>query len=211
MTRRRTSARLSTSTSTLSIRLTFGWTSFCSPARTTLVRSLTLHLCARCQLTHFPRTANQLTIDDQVTPSFVKAVSLGRLAPSASLRKTFQLSCIGSAGDRQLDLSIRSQLVTSQSSDEPLATSSPSTEILRTLTIPAVQPLHCAFDTHFHERRRPVKRLLDLSEPDGWEGASDVSVVVKVHAAGPWDVEVSGMCVVCEVSTFLTKGGCRRD
>lgn len=183
-------------------RLRFGLTSSCSPARTILVRSPPLHIYVRFQLTPSSRTANQLTIDDQATPSFVKAVSLGRLSPSASLRKTFQLSCVGSPGDRQLDLSIRSQPVSSQSAGEASATSSPSTEVLRTLTIPAVRPLHCAFDTHFHERRRPVKPLLDLSEPDGWEGASDASVVVKVHAAGPWDVEVSGMRVVCEVSTF---------
>lgn len=189
---------------TLSIRTRwrsrFGSTSSCSPARTTLVRFLAPRLLDRFQLTAFPFTANQLTIDDQITPSFVKAVSLGTLTPSASLRKTFQLACVGSPGDRQLDISIRSHPVSSQSASEPSTSSSPSTEILRTLTIPAVLPLHCAFDTFFYERRRPVKPLLDLSEPDGWEGASDVSLVVKVHAAGPWDVEVSGMRVVCEVS-----------
>lgn len=152
-------------------------------------------------------TANQLTIDGQATPSFVKAVSLGTLAPSASLRKTFQLTCVGSPGDRQLDLSIRAQPVSSQSASETSTTSSPSTEVLRTLTLSAVRPLHCAFDTHFHERRRAVKALLDLSEPNGWEGASDVSVVVKIHAAGPWDIEVSGMRVACEVSASHLQAG----
>lgn len=154
-------------------------------------------------------TANQVTIDDQSTTSFIKAVSLGVLSPSASLRKTFQLSSFGSPGDRQLDLSIRCQPVTSQSPQEPSATSSSATEILRTLTISAVRPLHCAFDTHFHERITPVKPLLDLTEPDGWEGASEVTVVVKIHAAGPWDVDVVGMRVECEVSCDFERP--RRD
>lgn len=95
-----------------------------------------------------------------------------------------------------MDLSIRSQPVSTQSESSD---ASPSTETLRTLTIPAVRPIHCAFDTHFHERRRPIKGLLDLTEPDGWEGASDVSVVVKLHSAGPWDVEVTGLRLGCEV------------
>lgn len=146
-----------------------------------------------CTDPHFT-AANEVTIDDQTTTSFIKAVSLGALSPSASLRKTFQLSCIGSPGERQLDLSIRCQ----PSANE--ATTLPATEVLRTLTISAVRPLHCAFYTHFHERRVPVKPLLDLTEPDGWGGASEATVIVKLHAAGPWGIGVTGLRAHCEVS-----------
>ncbi|KAI5481898.1 hypothetical protein MNV49_000175 [Pseudohyphozyma bogoriensis] len=95
---------------------------------------------------------NQLIVDDQTSFSLIKAFSLGVLPPSGTLRKTFRLLCVGSTGERQLDLS----------------------------------------------NRRPMKALLDLSEPDGWEGASDVSLVAKLCARGPWEIEVLGLRLACE-------------
>lgn len=45
--------------------------------------------------------------------------------------------------------------------------------------------------------------MLDLEEPTGWEGASDVSLVARVCAAGPWDIEVVGLRLACEASPWV--------
>lgn len=142
-------------------------------------------------------TGNELSIDAESSPSLIKAFSLGVLAPYASLSAPFRLLCVGSPGERALDVSIRAQ--PTLLSESALLAAASSTEILRTLAIPAVQPLFAAFDTHFHRRRRPVKHLLDFEEPTGWEGASDVTVIAKMCAAGPWELEVVGIRMACEV------------
>ena len=136
---------------------------------------------------------NQLHIDGQTSTSLVKAVSLGTLAPSATVRKTFRLLCTGRPGDRSLDLSVRCQPLTGLST----SASAPA-EVLRTLAIPAVAPFHAGFETRFLRKRRAVQALLDLAEPDGWEGASEVTVVGTVECVGPWDVRVKGIELVCE-------------
>ncbi|KAK4692347.1 trafficking protein particle complex subunit 11, partial [Phenoliferia sp. Uapishka_3] len=137
---------------------------------------------------------NTLSIDSHTSSSLIKAVSLGTLSPSSTLSKTFCLHCVGSPGDRQLDVSIRSQPTLLGS---PSAVVPSSTEILQTLTIPALAPVFAAFDTHFHKKRRAVQHLLDFEEPTGWEGASDVTMVAKFCAAGPWELEVVGLRLDC--------------
>lgn len=141
-------------------------------------------------------------VDDQRSASFIRDVSLGTLQPGSKIRKTFRLLCAGSAGDRPLDISIRSlpaTSTTSQGVDPPIH----STETLRTLTVTAVHPFNHAFDTHVYHRRKAVKALLDMSESTGWEAASDASIVARLHAAGPWELDVLSIDLDVEVSAVL--------
>lgn len=147
-------------------------------------------------------TANRITIDDQTTSSFIKAVPLGLLSPSSSLIKTFRLHCAGSPGSRQIDLAIRCQASTLSDDDSTARTTTPF-ELLKTLTILATLPFHCAFNTRTYQRRRPLQPLLDLREPTGWEGATDVVVVANLTALGPSPLEIIGIKLVCDVSTPL--------
>lgn len=79
-------------------------------------------------------------------------------------------------------------------------------EVLRTITIPAVHPFVCTFDTRSHQRTRAVKGLLDMSDEDGWEGARDVTLVLRMDAVGPWDVEVLSIDVACDVGLSRSSG-----
>ncbi|GAA5919086.1 hypothetical protein JCM1841_003742 [Sporobolomyces salmonicolor] len=140
-------------------------------------------------------TQNRILVDDQASTAVIESLSLGLLAPNTSLRKTLFLESLGLPGDRQLDVTLRAQ--PSPSSTSSLSVIPSSTEITRSLSIPAVRPVLAAFDTQMYRRRRAVKPLLDLTEPDGWEGASDATLMAKLQAAGPWDIEVTGIRIAC--------------
>lgn len=145
--------------------------------------------------------ADIILVDDLTSPSLFKNITIGTIAPGTSLRKTFRLLSIGESGDRNIDLSIHSQptIVDSASSI------STSTELIKNLIIPVVKPLHGQFDIRFHKKRRNEKALLDMTELDGWEGASDVEVVAKIFSAGPWELEVVGLKLVCDVSCYTIR------
>lgn len=48
-----------------------------------------------------------------------------------------------------------------------------------------------------------MKALLDMSESTGWEAASDASIVARLHAAGPWELDVLSIDLDVEVSAVL--------
>ncbi|GAA5850035.1 hypothetical protein JCM8547_000988 [Rhodosporidiobolus lusitaniae] len=153
-------------------------------------------------------TQNRVLVDEHPSTSVIESLSLGTLTPGSSLRKTFYLESLSLPGARNVDVTIRtiptlSDDTSSSSSSSSLAPSAiPSpAEVTRSLSIPTVQPILAAFDTQLFHRRTPVKPLLDLSEPDGWEGASEAMVAARLVAAGPWDVQVHGLRLICEDST----------
>ncbi|SCV68679.1 BQ2448_800 [Microbotryum intermedium] len=157
---------------------------------------------------------NRILVDEESSLSFIKGISLGTIAPNGRLRKTVHLDCVGAAGDRLLDLSVRSIASSlnatpsvaevpgapENGSMEPAPSSSNFTELLRSIAISAVDPVHSAFQVLFHQKRKALKPLLDLAPPDEWNAASDVTVVGTLHAAGPWDLKVTSLKLVSEVS-----------
>ncbi|BGP12883.1 hypothetical protein JCM10213v2_000800 [Rhodosporidiobolus nylandii] len=148
---------------------------------------------------------NRVLVDSQSSTSVIESLSLGTLTPGASLRKTFHLTSLGPPGTRFVDVTVRTiptLSASSASSPPPAAIPSPA-EVTRTLAIPAVHPVLAAFDTQMFHRRRPLKPLPDLQEPDGWEGAQEAQLVARLQAAGPWDIEVVGMRLSCESSPAI--------
>jgi hypothetical protein len=59
--------------------------------------------------------------------------------------------------------------------------------------VSAVHPLQYTFDTHVFQRRTALKALLDMDEPSGWDSASDATIVGRLHAGGPWELDVLSM------------------
>lgn len=159
---------------------------------------------------------DRILVDDLASTSVIESLPLGTLAPGASLRKTFHLETLGGIpGPRNLDVTIHAVPIppasTPSSSDGTALLPNP-TDTTLALSIPAVRPVHAAFDTHLLKRRRAVKPLLDLEEPTGWEGASDAIVVAALTAAGPWEVEVARVQLRVEVScTFRRLPALRGD
>ncbi|KAM0793128.1 hypothetical protein ACM66B_000606 [Microbotryomycetes sp. NB124-2] len=145
---------------------------------------------------------NVLHADDQSSPSFIRGVSFGVVAAGSTARKQFQLDCVGTAGERLLDISVRARpiaaVAVTNGNSHPSSLLPSAVEILQSTSIAAVQPVTCAFDVRTLKKRRPVKQLLDMQAPDGWEGSAQVSVVAKLHATGPDDIEVTGLRLVTE-------------
>ncbi|KDE06050.1 hypothetical protein MVLG_03604 [Microbotryum lychnidis-dioicae p1A1 Lamole] len=154
---------------------------------------------------------NRILVDEEWSLSFIKGISLGTITPKTRLRKTMHLECVGAAGDRLLDLSVRSiasSLKTAPVAEvpsapdngiiEPAPPSNNFTELLRSIIIPAVYPLRSAFQVMVHQKRKALKPLLDLAPPSEWDAASDVTVVGTIHAAGPWDLEMTSLKLVSE-------------
>ncbi|GAA6055585.1 hypothetical protein JCM3770_002500 [Rhodotorula araucariae] len=148
---------------------------------------------------------DRILVDDLVSTSVIESLPLGTLAPGASLRKTFHLETIGGIpGPRNLDVTIRAVPIPPSAAPSPSSALLPSpTERTCSLAIAAIRPIHAAFDTHVLKKRKAVKPLLDLSEPDGWEAASEAVVVAGLTAAGPWEVEVVGVYLRAEESPSL--------
>ncbi|KAK4054805.1 hypothetical protein OIV83_000729 [Microbotryomycetes sp. JL201] len=142
---------------------------------------------------------NILHADDQSSTSFIRGVSLGTVSAGAKARKQCTLDCVGTPGGRSLDISVRARPISTPAvnGSSPTGHLLPSAvEILHSASIPALHPVTCAFDSRTLRKRRKVKQLLDMQPPDGWEGASQVHVVAKLHASGPEDIEVTGLTVV---------------
>ncbi|GJN91753.1 hypothetical protein Rhopal_004776-T1 [Rhodotorula paludigena] len=138
---------------------------------------------------------DRILVDDQASNAVIESLPLGTVAPGSSLRKTFHLETLGGIpGPRNIDVTVRALPLDSPATPDLAATLPPTaTEVTRALSVPAIRPIHASFDTQVYKRKRPVKPLTDLSEPDGWEGASDAMVVAGLTAAGPWDIEVLGV------------------
>lgn len=145
--------------------------------------------------------ANQILVDELSSNSILKNILVGKISPNSSIRKTIRLLSLSIPGERTLDFILRSQ------STLPDASISNITELNRSLIVSAIKPLQAQFQTRFHKKRNNVKALLDLTELNGWEGASDVELVAKVCAMGPWPLEIVGVKLVCDVSFDFCSSG----
>lgn len=100
-------------------------------------------------------------------------------------------------GDRHIDISVHAHPALLDPAPDQ---SNPSlTNIFQSVIVPTVQPLFAQFDTHFHKKRRAPQALLDMRDVSGWEGASDVTLIAKLWAAGPAEIEVIGIELNVEV------------
>ncbi|GAA5993976.1 hypothetical protein JCM5350_003513 [Sporobolomyces pararoseus] len=133
---------------------------------------------------------SRLSIDEHSSSSLLDSIPLGVLAPRQSLRKTLFLECLAVAGDRHLDLTIRS----SPSPSIPDHAAKPtSTESNHSLAVPCVSPFERNFQAYVYPRRSRQKSV--EKEESGWEGAGDASVSGQIKVRGPWSVEVTELRV----------------
>lgn len=130
-------------------------------------------------------------VDELNSHTILKAVHIGTLSPSTSIRKSFRLFANGTPGDRHIDISVNAHPSLLNSSPEKATPS--VTNIIQSLIVPTVQPLFVQFDTQFHKKRRAPQALMDMRDIEGWEGASDVTLVAKLWAAGPAEIAVLGI------------------
>jgi hypothetical protein len=155
--------------------------------------------------------ANEISVDDERSTSFLEAVPMGTLKPGETACKVVRLLNRHSPGNRLLDLSVRSsphllprEEGSSQTEEEPSVPSTTTAptpaEHLRTVSIPVVHPFHCTFEPSY--RRGPSRqkaggkarrRPLDLEEPTVWDDAGRAIVHAMLGCFGPWPVQVTSI------------------
>lgn len=155
-----------------------------------------------------------MELDDQTSSSLIQNVSLGILKPGESLSKTLSLISKGGAGDRTLDISVQTRPSSEPAEDEDdehdgeqPEPDDHTTEIVRTITIPVVDPLKASIDVVY--ARMPGKQTgpsdLRLYEGRHWADAdgTEATIMTQIEFAGPWSLDVQSIKLVIEVRLSL--------
>jgi trafficking protein particle complex subunit 11 len=116
--------------------------------------------------------------------------------PGAMTHKTLYLTNTGGVGDRVLDISLQSR--------SPIAQD--TSEVLRTLSVPAVAPMKVEYSVKYMHARGPLPGLTDLRtyESDYWDDGEGGEALVKsrVVCTGPFSLSVETVRLVRKVSHF---------
>lgn len=154
---------------------------------------------------------NSIILENERSTSLIKGISFGILQPGANGIKTLFLISAGLAGDRVLDISVRSRLPADQGEvEEGLdetkeEINDDSTETLHTLTVPAVEPFLINYDVAYRRSTQEWQGLADLKTFSGdyWDGRGGEAVInVRIECPGPWPIEVEGVVLEREVRIF---------
>jgi trafficking protein particle complex subunit 11 len=140
---------------------------------------------------------NYIRVDDELSQSLVKGVTLGTIMPGAMTHKTLYLMNTGSVGDRVLDISLQSR--------SPIAQD--TSEVLRTVSVPTVAPMRVEYGVKYMHARGPLPGLTDLRtyETDYWDDGEggEALVQARIVCTGPWSLSVETARLVRKVSHFM--------
>ncbi|KAI0359646.1 hypothetical protein OH77DRAFT_1587090 [Trametes cingulata] len=154
-------------------------------------RELDVVLDVLLQPTEVDEAVNYIAMDDQRSTSLLKGVACGVLSPGVSVLKKLYLTNAGAPGERVIDISVQSHS-TAQPPVSPVSPVSPTapslvdkSETLRTLAVPAVQPIEVQHAVVYRRPTKPQPGLADLATFDGMERdeASAVEAVVTSTVA----------------------------
>ena len=150
---------------------------------------------------------SSITFDGQKSSGMIKGVAFGTLAPGVNVTKTLLLSIEGATGDRTIDISVQSR--TSSSPLPPMSPASPgspshsadTTEALRTLVIPTLEPIKVEQTVKYKRSTKPLAGLgdLDTFEDEYWDDAGEAHVATTMTCAGQSGISVESVKLVREV------------
>lgn len=163
---------------------------------------------------YLPSLVNHIVCDGQQSSGLIKGVSFGTLPPGVNVLKTLYLVNTGAAGDRVLDISIRSQIksksspvsspATTPSSPEMLANTFDTNETLQTLTVPTVNPIKITYDVGYKRplADRPGIANLKTFEDEFWDDGEGGEALIssRLETVGPWCLELLSIELDREVS-----------
>ncbi|KAI0724685.1 Gryzun, putative trafficking through golgi-domain-containing protein [Fomitopsis betulina] len=132
---------------------------------------------------------NYIRMGDERSTSLIKGVPLGTLAPGVSTSVILYLSSAGTVYDRVIDISVQSHReVPTSVAHEPESPGSPKSpsqsrvdrdEAIRTLVVPAVQPLSIEQKAMYRRSLKPSPGLADLmTYDDGFWDDGDVGEAI---------------------------------
>lgn len=134
---------------------------------------------------------NTIFLDDERSSGLI-SVHCGKIGPGVNVLKTLHLLNTGAAGDRVIDISTRSR--SAEGADGSDTEVHNSTETLRTLVIPTVEPFKITQEVVYRHATGDWAGLADLRtfESEFWDDRKGGSALVntRVEFVGPWGLEV---------------------
>lgn len=150
-----------------------------------------------------------IRLDNERSSGLIKGIPLGMLAPGVNTSKSLYLSSAGAAGDRIIDISVRSRylglMTPSEEEDTSNAELHDISEILQTISIPTVEGIKVDYDVVYRRSLRDAVGLSDLRryEEEFWddEGGGEALVHFKLECMGPWSLELESVVLERQVTT----------
>ncbi|KAH9915858.1 Gryzun, putative trafficking through golgi-domain-containing protein [Fomitopsis serialis] len=152
---------------------------------------------------------NYIRIGDEKSTSLIKGVPLGTIAPGVSTSVTLYLSSAGAVYDRVIDISVQSHREVPPTGHEPESPQSPKSptlsridrdETIRTLAVPAVQPISVEQHAVYRRSLKAQPGLADLmTYEDGYwdDGDMGEAIITTVMAcAAPSGIVVDSIKLV---------------
>lgn len=161
---------------------------------------------------------------DERSTSLIKGVPLGTLAPGVSTSVILYLSSAGTVYDRVIDISVQSHReVPTSVAHEPESPGSPKSpsqsrvdrdEAIRTLVVPAVQPLSIEQKAMYRRSLKPSPGLADLmTYDDGFWDDGDVGeaiVTTTMVCTAPSGIMVDSIKLVTHVCVLTLSAAIRK-
>ena len=154
---------------------------------------------------------------DERSTSLIKGVPLGTLAPGVSTSVILYLFSVGAVYDRVIDISVQSHREVSASfTHEPESPQSPKSptqsrvdrdEAIRTLVVPAVQPLTIEHKAVYRRSLKPSPGLADLTTYDDeyWDDGDvgEAIVTTTMACTAPSGIMVDSVKLIRQVCPAL--------
>lgn len=164
-------------------------------------KHLSNNYLATTHLSHTP--VNSIMLDDESSPSLIKGVRVGILAPGVSALKTLYLRNTGAGGDRMVDISVQSRYAASEDPSPENVELHDITETLQTLVVPTVDPINVKWGVVYRRSlgERPGPADLRTFEGDFWDDGDGGEAVVdlEMQCVGPWSLEVENIVLERQV------------
>ncbi|KAH9944784.1 Gryzun, putative trafficking through golgi-domain-containing protein [Amylocystis lapponica] len=134
---------------------------------------------------------NYIVFGEERSTSLIKGVALGAVAPGSNVMKTLYLDCVGTTGDRVVDISVQSRTISTSSgisSLSPVSPESPSahaaidrSESLHTVVVQVVDAIHVEHAVSYRRSLKPQPGLADLRTFDRefWDDGDGGEAVVS--------------------------------
>jgi trafficking protein particle complex subunit 11 len=153
-----------------------------------------------------------MVFNDERSTGLIKGVSFGVVPPGVNVLKTLYLFNTGATGDRILDISIQSRIISEPPSYGPVTGShdsqsypSDTSEALHTLTVPTVHPITVSYGVEYRRILSERPGLADLASFNGeyWDDGEGGEALVRarMETTGPYRLHIESVKLIRHVSS----------
>lgn len=153
-----------------------------------------------------------MLFDDERSTGLIKGVSFGVVPPGVNVLKTLYLFNAGATGDRILDISIQSRIISEPppyglvtGSHDSQSYPSDTSEALQTLTVPTVHPISVSYDVEYRRILGERPGLADLASfnSEYWDDGEGGEALVRarMESTGPYRLHIESVKLIRHVSS----------